>query len=285
MNKLYARLKGGIKEYRLIFDEPDMPDYDFFPFPDVTTAQQYAPLDVDSEKGAWVFVELDAEQAEEMVEPYLDPLRGDIESILAVDYQSADVVYRVSGDKVVFKKIGSAMRIHENGKQVISFTDKGATIERMSFGLDFNGVPDAFYDQNTKRLYFTTFARVRPLFKGIDVFYQDVTMDEKEAFLENSLFAVGDFNVNYLSLNDTKKLAAINESQRYNFADEAVQQKIIEYALNYPSAGVGVNDDRRIIINSRKDFSATIKLLEQKFFTSEITGEKFEASKTKKMKK
>ena len=280
---LFARLKGGVKEFRKVLDANSEPEFDYFPEPDTSSAQEYAPLQTDIDRGSWQFITLEQDNIEEMLEPYTTNPPMETPILDVSEYNLVDVLYRVHGGKILFKKLGAADKIHENGKQIISFTTQDIIIERSSFGIDFNGVADAVYETASRKLFFTSFMRAKPMFKGIDIFYQDDTLEEKEAFLDNSLFSVGDFNLNFISLADTKRLADIRESEMYDFNDPDTQSRIRAYANAYPSAGVGIDNEGKVMIDSKRDLRALLKLLEQKFFTSEITGEKLEATRTKRM--
>lgn len=283
MSTLYARLKGELKDYRLIFDEASMPKFDFFPMPDISDATEYAPLATDTPKNAWFYVALNLEQMQEMVEPYLENARPDTAPINTLDYDVVDTIYKFDKDKVIFSKVGSSARIHETGKNILTFGEGKAELTIPSFGVDFSGRADAVYDSKTKRIYFQKIARARSIFKGIEIFYQDTTLDEKAEFLGSEMFALGNLNIQFISLANTLKLASINESQLYDFKDEKVREQVRIYANEYPASGVGVNEEGKIVLNNGKDLSATLKLLEQKFYTSGITGEKYEANKAKRM--
>lgn len=284
MNRTCVRLRGEAAEYRLLFTKDSQPEKSFFVLPELGNATEYEPLEI-PKKGDWLYVTLDQEQIEEMIDPYLLVLTNNDDHVVTADYQRVDCIYDATDTYLAFKKLGSTNYIHENGSNVLQFSDEGATLAPYSFALQTNGQIDAYYDIKAKRLYFMSFSRVRSLFKGLDVFYQDATIPEKEQFLYSELFALGDnINILYIGLNDTKKLAAIQESQRYDFSDPDTRGKITRYAADYPSAGVGVDDEGRIIINTKKDLTAALRLLEQKFFTTQLTGEKYEATSTKRMK-
>lgn len=283
---LYAKLKGKQNEHRLLLAEDKMPGYDeFFPIPDLSQAEEYAPLQTEITPGSWFFVELDLEQVEEMVGPYMPDFGHEAPPIDQAEYYVVDTIYKVEQERIAFQRIPGAARIHENGKQHLSFGANDVSVERISFAIDFAGQVDAVYDMSSRRIYFQNFAKAKPIFAGFDVFHQDLTLDEKEAFLDNPLFDVGDFNLNFISLNDVRKIAAIRESTAIDIEDPDVQQRIRQYVQNYPAAGVTVGSDGRIMIGSRKELSALLKMLEQKYYTSELTGEKFLATSAKKMTK
>lgn len=286
MKKLMVRLRGYRTEIRNVLEESQFPNYDFFPTPDLNRAVQYAPLDTEIEKDAWQFVELDAEQVESMIDPYTSVKdENGIPEMDQAEYAQVQTVYMVNGAKIVFCRVGKSEIIGENGKTLLTFTEDGAILKQSSFALDFSGVADAVYDGESKRLYFKNIARVKPLFKGIDIFHQEATRDEKQAFLSNGFFAVGAINPDYISLKDAQRIAAILENNQIDLEDDETQQKIRSYINKYPSSGAGVDDEGKLIINSKDDLRATLKVLDQKFFTSELTDEKYEASNIKRMKR
>ncbi len=272
MTSLHAKLKGKPSEHRIIFSDSDMPDnVDILPTPDVSDATEYAPLDLTPDPRSWYYVELDMDQIDEMIEPYLLTNHPEMLPLAQPEYDVVDTLYSVNGQQIVFKRVAGAMRIHEHGKRYIVLGTEETSIQTISFALEFSGEADAYYDGGSKRVYFQQFAKAKPMFRGFDVFHQESTMEEKEAFLDNPLFDVGDFNLNYISLNDVRRIAAFRENIAIDLDSSDTQQRVRQYIHNFPSAGLSIGNDGRIMIGSRKELSAMLKLLEQKYYIAEIT--------------
>ena len=281
-DRLLARLRGSVPSYRLLFDAEGN-DLGLKTPAGIDHAQEYNPQETVESDHDLYYVVLDSEQREKMIEPYLDAVNAGLSPIAQEEYNSVDVIFRTTGRRLMFARVASSARIHENGKQLLVFGESDVSVSTVSFAIDVKGEVDAYYDGND-RIYFAKYARAKPLFKNFDEFFQQAWYEDKENFLGSDLFAVSEIEPEDISVADTKLIAEIRANLNLDLDDPATRKKILDYAGRYPLSGVIVNSDGRIKITTKEDVKCTVRLLTQRYFTSEITGEVLEARGAAKMK-
>ena len=218
-----------------------------------------------------------------MVDPYIDALNVGVERVTQPEYDGVNAVYKLSGRKIIISRVNSSARVGENGKTLLSFGESGVSAEKVSFAIDFSGVVDAYYD-GVNRIYFSQFSKAKGLFKDFNEFYEEAWFDQKQAFLDTPLFDVGQIDADDFSPAETKVIAELHENHRLDLENEEVVEKTREYVKKYPLSGVILNNDGKIKITTKDDLKCTIKLLTQRYYVSEITGEVMEARGSTKMK-
>jgi len=282
-DKIMARLRGGTASYRILFDGEELPDLGLEIPIGIEYAKAYDPQAGPEVDYDLYYVELDKEQIEKMVDPYIDALNVGVERVTQPEYDGVNAVYKLSGRKIIISRVNSSARVGENGKTLLSFGESGVSAEKVSFAIDFSGVVDAYYD-GVNRIYFSQFSKAKGLFKDFNEFYEEAWFDQKQAFLDTPLFDVGQIDADDFSPAETKVIAELHENHRLDLENEEVVEKTREYVKKYPLSGVILNNDGKIKITTKDDLKCTIKLLTQRYYVSEITGEVMEARGSTKMK-
>lgn len=278
-----ARLRGNVPSYRILFEGDTLPDIGLQTPQGLDTARPYSPLEGPEADNELYYVELDQEQKNKMVDPYIDAVNAGAEHVGQAEYSAVNAIYRISGRRLVLSRVTSNARVGENGKTMLMFGDNNVAVSKLSFAIDFSGKVDAYYD-GVNRIYFSKFSRAKSLFRDFDEFYQEAWYDDKESFLETDLFAVGEIEPEDISSAETSKIAEIRNNHRLDLEDSETKRKILDYARKYPLSGVVLNADGRIKITTKDDLKCTINLLTQRYYTSEVTGEVLEARGSEKMK-
>lgn len=281
--RIMTRLRGSVPSYRKLFDGKHLPDLGLDIPQGVENAHEYAPLDGPEAEHDMYYVVLDQEQKEKMVDPYIDALNTGTDLIAQHEYDAVNVVYKMSGRKLILSRVNSGAKIGENGRTILAFGENGVEVVSLSFGLDYSGEVDAYYD-GMDRIYFSKFKKAKPLFKDFDEFYQEAWYEDKELFLGNDLFDVGEIEPDDINSAMTKQIAEIRANNHLNLDDKQTVENIKNYIKNYPLSGVILNSNSKIKITTKDDLKCTVKLLTQRYYTSEITGEVLEARGSQKMK-
>lgn len=279
--KIMARLRGSVPTYRVLFDKDPLPEFGFDVPVGVGTAFEYSPTDTNTYD--LYYVVLDQEQKEKMVDPYIEAAGLESEAIRQPEYAFMNAIYKINGRSLLIAKVNNSARIGENGKTLIEFGERGVSTNTVSFAIDVPSEIDAYYD-GKDRIYFSKFSKAKSLFKDFDEFYQEAWFDNKEQFLRHELFDVGAINPNDISPILTSQIEDIQANDQLNLEDEETVSKIKQYIKTYPLSGVVLTPEGRIKIMTKDDLRCTIKLLTQRYYTSEITGEVLEAKGSKVMK-
>lgn len=283
MTKIIARLMNTEPTFRVLFDGEDVPNIGLT-IPKVEEAKTYEPLYIPESKSEWFYVELDLEQIDEMLGPYRESNTLGTNKIEQAEYININAILEFKDRKILFSRVSNAARIGEKGRTIINFEEDTLKVNYIQHAIDFSSSIDAYYD-GQKRIYFQKYSRAKPLFKGFEVFYQNTSRTDKELFLEHELFAVSDINIDFIGIREAKLIESIAKNPDLDLSDPTVRTNIRNYANNYPHANVRVNDDDKLKIASKEDLTAVLKLLSERYFTSEITGQKFEARSSTKLEK
>jgi|GEM_PF-3116484 len=279
--KIMARLRGSVPSYKVLFDKDPLPDLGLEKPISIATAFEYSPTDTNTYD--LYYVVLNQEQIEKMVDPYIEAAGLESEAIRQPEYAFMNAVYMINGRSLLIAKVNNSARIGENGKTLIEFGEKSVSTSTVSFAIDVPSNIDAYYD-GKDRIYFEKFSRAKSLFKDFDEFYQEAMFDDKELFLRHKLFDVGAVNPNDISPQQTSQIADIQANDQLNLEDKETVDKIKQYIKTYPLSGVVLTPEGKIKIMTKDDLRCTIKLLTQRYYTSEITGEVLEAKGSAKMK-
>ncbi len=278
-----AKMRGSAAQFRRLFADDEQQTVALEVPEGIEHAVKYNPTEVLESKDQLMYVDLDPEQHEKMIGPYLDGLSMGTDVVAQPEYADVATLIKVTGRKMVFSRIPSGSRVHEHGKKMLVFGDEGAHLETVSFAVEFSGSVDAYYD-GAERIYFTSFAKAKPLFKDFQEFFQEAWYEENEDFLNCGLFSISEIGVDDVGPSETKIIAELKAKENLRLDDPQVVAKIQAYARKYPLAGVAVYPDGKLRISSKEDLKCVLKLLSEKFYTSEITGDLLEAKNLAKMK-
>lgn len=282
-NKLMAKSRGTGSNYHVIFDDEEhMADINkFYASPDVSHPVEFTP-EHKLEDNEWFYVDLNSDQKAAMIQPYLDAANatGDVNDTKLIDYEQVMTLFRVSGKKITFSKITGGSRV--DNKFSITLGEQ-PEIAKTFHAIELKKTPDAYFDGGV-RLYFRNYTAVRPLFKGLDEFFRQATEEEREEFLGNGFFVLGDDYI-HIGVRTAKRIAAIVDDPEIDLDDEETRDKIRYYAASYPESNIKFTDNERIPINNTTELNNVLTLLDGHYYTSELTGQKMKAKGSTKLKK
>jgi len=271
--KFFAKLSGKRGEHLLVFsDEDNMTSsaLERFQKPDISRAVAFEPgrsLHDDE----WYVVALDDSQVEEMMQPYLKNAENnaDNRTITTADYLKVVALYKTDGKSLVVTKITPGLRIES--KTFIGLNDHPELTSYHS-AIEFTGQVHAYYESG--KLYFKDYSKISTLFNGIEEFYRNATSAEKEVFLKKSFFDVQLMSVDDIGMRESHKIAAILDDKRIKLDDAAFQGKVIAYAKEFVPE---VISGKKLKIADKKTLHETLNLLTERYYKSELFGEKLEA--------
>ncbi len=277
MKKLFGKLKNG--QQVVVFDDTNTDKLkDIYKIPNVKGA---IPFEIDTRKlaeGEWYFVIPTEEQKESMLGEYVSESSDAACNVMHPDYyREISVVYVAFGAEKIFTKVGLKNILRT--QKYITFDDKSNFVEQAN-SLMLTGEIDAYWDGT--RLFFKRFASIRSLFPGIQKMYKEITEKETNEFLSSPLFELKEeMSSDFISLANRKKIASIIDGKSVDLADTDLHRKYIAYAEEY-NLDLEIKEGKIALIDNT-DIGKVIDLLGEKFYTTEINGEKREIRSSRKM--
>lgn len=279
--KLFAKLNGKRGEHLLVFSDLDeMSDAALNRFKKPTLSNI-----IDFEPGRslhddeWFKVELDESQVISMIKPYLVNAESTVDNrtVIADDYLKVAALYKTNGEILVLTKITQGLRIES--KTFIGLNDHPELTSYQS-AIEFTGQVHAYYEDS--KLYFRDYSKISSLFNGIEVFYRDATSAEKQTFLSKGFFDVQSVGVDDIGMRDSRRIAAILDDERIKLDDVDFQSKVVAYAQEFvPEL---ISDENKVKIADKKTLHDTLSLLTERYYKSELFGDKLEALDSTKIR-
>jgi len=234
------------------------------------------------EEDEWFYVEPTEAQKLEIIAPYTNTI-GSIDTInpiRAEDYAHIRAICLVEigegegedeGEiNLVLTKVYP--RFYTMTKKILKWED-GPALETQSRTIDFSAKVDAFWKEN--RLYFKSYMAVKTVFDGLENFYRVATEAEKTDFLGKEFFECEDTSITVKPRN-LRKIAAIMDAISWD--DPEIRSEYIAYANRYPNLGVVITDANKMRIESNKDLTKILNVLEERLYTTPITNQPREAN-------
>lgn len=284
--KIIARLQNG--NYSIIFNQGN-PGFlnmeESYNDPDITNDNSFEfNPDRKLEKDEWYFVTPSIEQKSEIIQPYLNTISSSdgMNPITAKEYPFIRAIClieknNIGSERIILTRVFP--RFFTLSKKILKWHD-GPKLEKQHSSVDFTGSIDAFW--NGSMLYFKSYADIKLVFSGLENFYRIATESEKNDFLQKDFFECsnGYQNVSVKTRN-LRKIAAILDN--IDWSDSNIKQKYIDYAKKYPKLNVGITENGKLKIDSNKDITNIMNILEERIYTTPITGEEREANSITKL--
>ncbi len=144
------------------------------------------------------------------------------------------------------------------------------TLETEKPIITINPFADAIYNKDNDTLYFKKLTAAQKIFKGMDQLYKVATETETRTFLQSDFLEVTtDFSPNLVTIPNRKRIALVNETLNRLSDDEKVA--IYDYTNEY---GQVTYENGRFKIENDEDLKYVLWGIEQRFYTTQIGGEK-----------
>ena len=186
-------------------------------------------------------------------------------------YPNINYLYAVQERLYYFQKITKGKVLQ---KRLLSLTiNQEPRCLDAGFVIIISDVPDAIYNSNEDRLYFRRLSDITNIFVGIDELYREATDMETTEFLGLDIIDVdADFTVDKVKPANRKRIKAAMD--KYSTFTEEQKQRLHIYLQNYNSNLVyDVNTDK-FKISSEKELTDLLNGINQRYYTTEIDGEK-----------
>lgn len=206
--------------------------------------------------------------------------------------------------KTLYKKIDYIISIQEDeyGKQVFAFQNITSSLlysrqKMISFGpiplqVDVAGminteqaqlienenilvikpVPDCYYVKLEDKLYFRNLSSLTSIFKGINELYNEATDNEVQSLLDMEMINIGaEFGIDKVKIPNRRKIK--EALVKYNSFSNEKKQMLPIYVGKYCPTLYDV-ENQKFNINSEKDLTELLNGMNQRYYTTEIDGEK-----------
>lgn len=251
-----------------IYSEPDLRNDNTFVF----------DPDRKLEHDEWFYVEFNTEQKEKAIDWFFSLLSSSVSwnNIDNSDYPEIRAIFLSKKDwdseKIFLTRIFP--RYYTMSKKILKW-ETWPALEEQSSSVDFNGNLDAYWDW--QKLYFKSYTVIKPVFDWIEDFYRVATEEEKNDFLQKDFFECGDYTSVKVWPRNLRRIASV--LGLINWGDTDVKRKYIDYANEHPLVWVVISNDK-MKIDSNKDVSGILSILEERVYKTPITWVEKEAVST-----
>ncbi len=259
--KLFNTDSENFNVIKNIYSKPDLIDEKIFEF----------DPDKKLESDEWFFVEFTQEQKEKAITPFFSLFDSSVSgnNIEKEDYPDVTAIFLWKKDsreeEIFLTRIFP--RFYTVKKTLITW-NREAQLENKSASIDFNWILDAYWDW--EKLYFQSYADIKPLFEGIEDFYRVATEEEKNDFLEKDFFESEDITKVKAWKRNLRKIAFILE--QIDWDNQEIRKQYIDYAKQYPNVWVKLSEtEDKMIIDNNKDLTWVLAILEERIYKTPIT--------------
>jgi hypothetical protein len=259
-NYIYAKVKRKQNLFRVIASDTNIYDPSTFTLNGV----EYNPSTLTEEEELYKLSDFSSSQFS------LDFLSGDLDSVNYNQINKADLaklsfICTIQQDLYFFQIINSNGFISKKW-----FSIEELTLEANKPIITINPFADAIYDKKDDTLYFKKLSVANRIFKGMDQLYRSATDDETEQFLESEFLEVNaGFGKENVTIPNRKRIALVSETLS-RFSDDE-KQAVYDYTNQY---GKVTYSNGKFKIESDEDLKFVLWGIEQRFYTTQIGGEK-----------
>ena len=189
----------------------------------------------------------------------------DLNQITKTDLKKLSFICTIQANLYFFQIINSSFFISKKW-----FSIDELTLETEKPIITINPFADAIYNKDNDTLYFKKLTAAQKIFKGMDQLYKEATEAETDTFLQSDFLEVSDdFPPNLVTIPNRKRIALVNETLNKLTDEEKIA--IYDYTNEY---GQVAYDNGRFKIENDEDLKFVLWGIEQRFYTTQIGGEK-----------
>ena len=192
------------------------------------------------------------------------------------DYKKIDFVVSIQNDKYfLFQKITPSYLYSK--KSMISWGNLRSPSEQARLIKEDNILvikdnPDCVFVKDIDKLYFKNLNAITSIFNGINELYREATDSEVETFLSMDIINLeSDFSKDQVKTPNRRRIKEATE--RYNNFSTEQKNRIPNYISQYcPNLYDATTNKFRI--SNEKELTELLNTLNQRYYTTEIDGEK-----------
>lgn len=191
------------------------------------------------------------------------------------NYPNMNYLYSEQDGKFYFQKITNTKILQ---KKLVSFKINEEPVRLdTDYVVIINDIPDAVYDCAEDKLYFQRLSDITNVFVGIDELYREATEDETTTFLTLDIINLCQgFTADKVKTANRKRIKAAMD--KYNNFSEIQKQKLPNYLRLYNADLTFDDNSGKFTISSEVELTNLLNGINQRYYTTEIDGEKRLAS-------
>ena len=156
-------------------------------------------------------------------------------------------------------------------ENIVSPTDQAVLIRHNDFLIIKNSA-DCYYIKDVDKLYFKNLNAITSIFDGINILYREATNQEVEDFLSMDMIKVSpDFGKDDVKTANRRRIKEALD--RYNSFSEEQKEKIPSYISKY-CPHIYDKKTKQFNVSDENNLTDMLNVLNQRFYTTEIDGEK-----------
>lgn len=267
MDFTFAKIKN--ENYELLLNRG------VFLVPNLSDSVEYSSVLENTSGEEWFFIENYSQQKYAIKD--LPQESTSLNYISKINFTKISfIVSSVEGNYLCFQKVTKQQIIK---KKAISFSNDRPELKEEP-NLFIQQEPHAVYEKDTDRLYFKNIKSLFTLFKGIEELYRMASEEEVKKFLNNPLIKLdNNFNSSLVKNSNRYRIALIENNTLVKITNN--RKKFIRYVAEY-SAEMKCMEDQ-IIISSDQELKILLYGINERYFTTPFTREKFAARTIEKM--
>lgn len=193
------------------------------------------------------------------------------DEITSEDWKNLDFIVYVDEDMLYFQRIVGKKYL--TTKKFLGMCTGTPSLKEEQEGIEINEYSDFSFSRSEERIYFRDFLKVSKILNGMDELYREASVEETKTFLNSEFIKSEKIDIKTISVSKRKKIAqAIDKLKDMDI------ESLIEYGKKY-SAEVFLDD--KVFVKDAKDIDIALKIIFEKFDTTEVTHQKREINSSK----
>lgn len=273
MSSLMIKLKGE-KDYKKILNLDDSTS--LFPNYILTHVREYDPKYILEEEECFKINEFSKQTYT------LDIIKfefSDVEYNILTEIKESKVefIFWVNGFDYYFQRVTPTQIVE---RKLISLRRNQLVEDGPS--LVIKNEADAYYDKKKDILYFRSLNAIKGIFRGIDFLFREATDDEVNSFLnQNFIKLESDYGVDSVKTYNRKRIGLVSDLLIQ--MDKKQLDSTLDYVRKYCHDLKFDSDEKRFVIASEEDLKSLVYGIDQRFYTTEVSGEKRLANSVTKL--
>lgn len=153
----------------------------------------------------------------------------------------------------------------------VTNTDQASLVNNENI-LVLKNLPDCYYIKTENKLYFRNLSSITSIFNGINELYNEATDEEVQTLFDMEMINIGaDFGIDKVRIPNRRKIK--EALMKYESFSEEKKQLLPSYVGKYCPT-LFDEDTQMFNINSEKELTELLNGMNQRYYTTEIDGEK-----------
>lgn len=198
-------------------------------------------------------------------------------SINNFDETKMEYIFWVKGLDYYFQRVTPTQVVN---RKFLSFNNY--EIVENGPGLVIKEEADAYYNKSEDALFFKNLNAIKGIFPGIDVLYREATDSEVDDFLSKSFIQLHDgYGRESVKVYNRKRIGSIIDL--LNQLSNEQLESILDYVKKYCDDLSYDENSKKFLITSENDLKNLIFGIDQRYYTTEVSGEKRMANSVTKI--